>query len=213
MKTSTSTRTSVAIVCAVCLGACKPRTEPAAALKEIPPPSGDTSFTPPEIRRSAPSESASTALAKPSADSGSRVRAASAEPSLAPAPVPAQPTPARKPTAVSETAPVAEASPPPVAVSAEPGPDGDWVLQVNIHKTEADARAQVAKLAAAGIPAYALPVPTDGAGLAGQYWRVRVGRFASRAAAQAYGQSRIVPRGLKFWIDRKSNESRPGGAP
>ena len=93
----------------------------------------------------------------------------------------------------------------------EPGAEGDWVLQVNVHKSEAEADAQVAKLGSQGIPAYSVAVPSEGAGLAGRYWRVRVGRFRSRADAQAYGQRRIASKGLKFWIDRKSNETRAVG--
>jgi len=84
---------------------------------------------------------------------------------------------------------------------------------VNIHKSEADAKAQIANLATQGIPAYAIPVPTEGAGLAGQYWRVRVGRFKSRADAQGYGEKRIATFAPNFWIDRKSNETRSGGTP
>jgi cell division septation protein DedD len=83
---------------------------------------------------------------------------------------------------------------------------------VGIRK-KADADAQIAKFAAEGIPAYAIPVPTDGAGLAGEYWRVRVGRFTSRAAAQAFSDKRLVPEGMKPWIDRKSNEARADGTP
>jgi hypothetical protein len=84
---------------------------------------------------------------------------------------------------------------------------------VNVYKSEAEAKGQIARFAAQGIPAYSIAVPTEGAGLAGQYWRVRVGRFTSRAEAQAYGDRKIVPGGLKFWIDRKSNETRSGGTP
>ena len=51
----------------------------------------------------------------------------------------------------------------------------------------------------------------EGNGLAGRYWRVRVGRFRSRAEAQSYGEAKVNPKGLKFWIDRKSNETRAVG--
>lgn len=220
MRTSTSARALAVIVCAVGLGACRPKIKAETVGKDIPPPSGDTTFTPPEIRRPAPNPSDSAAaLVVPATDSHPRPKTVpnSAPPPQIPA-VSAKPAPAVPTPAASKVAPAVEPTPAAVVShspsgGAEPGQEGDWVLQVNIHKTEASARAQVDKLASEGIPAYALPVSTEGAGLAGQYWRVRVGRFTTRAAAQAYGQEKIVPRGLKFWVDRKSNERRAEGTP
>jgi len=82
---------------------------------------------------------------------------------------------------------------------------------VNVHRNEAEAQAQVSKLAKDGIPAYVVPVPTGEEHLSGSYWRVRVGRFDSRADAKRYGASVLEAMGLKFWIDRKSNETGKNG--
>jgi cell division septation protein DedD len=199
---------------AVALGAtgCKRDARPMEVAKEIPPASGDTNFTPPEIRRSAPSSD--SVVTKTVNDTVARLPA----PAPAPKPVPVAAAPAPTPAKAEPAKPAKPSTPAPTVVPSapvadgDPGPEGDWVLQVNIHKSEADAKAQIAKLAAQGIPAYAIPVPTEGAKLAGQYWRVRVGRFKSRAQAQAYGDRKVVPAGLKFWIDKKSNELHSAGA-
>jgi cell division septation protein DedD len=201
---------------ALALCGCKKEIEPFEPVAQIPAPTGDTNFTPPEILRSAPSgdtakadsvqtvAAAATAIPHPKPDSAPVAHAP--PPAVAPKPVPTHPIPATAP-APPPKAPVA------VQGQGDPGPEGDWVLQVSIHETKADADAHIAKFAAEGVPAYAIPVPTDGAGLAGQYWRVRVGRFTSRAAAQAFADKHLVPEGLKPWIDRKSNESRSDGTP
>jgi hypothetical protein len=234
MKVRTTALRAVAVAGISALCSCRKEIKPFEPVAQIPAPTGDTNFTPPEILRSA--SSADTAKAEPvrsvatavavghpktdSAQSGrpetdgaktgspetdGALSAHLASPVKAPKAAPAPPTPVTAP-----------APPPkiPVAgqVKGDPGTEGDWVLQVGIQK-KADADARIAKFAAEGIPAYAIPVPTDGAGLAGQYWRVRVGRFTSRAAAQAFADKRLVPEGLKPWIDRKTNESRSDGTP
>lgn len=160
-------------------------------------------FTRAEIRRETPLGIDTAGLAKAAAKDTQA--AASTVPAKPAAPPKAEPPPA----AVSST-PAAKADAAPASGSVVPDETGEWVLQVNVHKSEAEAKAQIAKLGQAGIPAYAVPVPTGDANLSGNYWRVRVGRFATRADAQTYGKSVLEPKGLKFWIDRKSNESRQG---
>lgn len=118
----------------------------------------------------------------------------------------AKPVPA---PAASVPAPAIESAVPAAGAPA-PGESGDWVLQVNVHRSEDDAKAQIAKLGQQGIPAYAIPVPTGDATLSGNYWRVRVGRFQSRAEAQGFGKSVLEPKGLKFWVDKKTNEAKQG---
>lgn len=214
-------RMSAGLVAAsvVALGffACKKGNSPQELAKDIPPPSSDTDFTPPEIRRptpSADSDQAKSASGDAAHSSDTAVRPAASAPASAPRATPVPPTVAQvepKPAASAPgNAPALEAA---SSGPGDPGPDGDWVVQVSIHKSEADAKAQVAKLSAQGIRAYAIAVPTAETGLAGQYWRVRVGRFRSRSEAQSFGDHKIVPAGLKFWIDKKSNESRAGGTP
>lgn len=181
---------------AALLGGCKKdETTPPpfqAAPKVAPPPqpAGPPAFTPP--------------------DSGSTQTPPEPPKAAAPAPVPATPTktpaPAAKPAASSKPAkPAPVASSPAVAPSAQ----GAWVLQVGIHKTSQAAEAAAAKLKAKGFPAYVLNVATGGTGLAGSYYRVRIGAFASREEALQYGESVLKPAGVKdYWADKKSNEAR-----
>lgn len=90
-----------------------------------------------------------------------------------------------------------------------PSAQGAWVLQVGIHKTSQAAEAAAAKLKAKGLPAYVLNVATGGTGLAGNYYRVRIGAFSSREEALQYGASVLKPAGVKdYWADKKSNEAR-----
>ena len=169
----------------------------------------EPAFTRAEIRRESPMEIDTTGLgAKAKAVADSVSREAGKDVPVAKA----QPAPAQVPPQSAKVEPVSVASPVAEASSGAPVPNetGEWVLQVNVHKSEAEAKAQISKLGKAGIPAYSVPVPTGDANLSGNYWRVRVGRFDSRAAAQTYGKSILEPKGLKFWIDRKSNESRQG---
>lgn len=181
--------------------------------------SSDTGFSPAEIRRSGSKSLDSTAVAEPTPKTDSVAAPKPAEkpaptveaPAVAEKPPPPKPAePAKPPVAAPKPAPVASA---PVAGGEAPGAEGEWVLQINIHKSEAEARAQVQKLADQGITAYAIPVPTGETKLSGDYWRVRVGRFKERAKAQAWGEANIVSRGLKFWVDKKSNENRSAGNP
>ncbi|GEM_PF-3408832 len=175
----------------------------------------DTTFSPAEIRRSGSSSpdtfpengSVKTDSVAPAKGEPATVSSETKPPVAKPEP------PAPKAPATTPAAP--PAPPPPVAKAGGEGPgaEGDWVLQINIHKSEAEARAQVQKLAEQGIPAYAIPVPTGETKLSGDYWRVRVGRFRERAKAQAWGEANIVPRGLKFWVDKKANENRSAGNP
>lgn len=218
------------IVCSlalVMLWSCKEKTSKPAALpagtdstQRTGKLSTDTSFSPAEIRRAGPKQ---IDTARP--DSAKTVDTLAAKP-VAEKPVPPEPKPVEpakpvpQPKPVPEPkAPVALEKPPAapkqktVPVTEAPGAEGDWVLQINIHKSEAEARAQVQKLASQGIPAYAIPVPTGETGLSGDYWRVRVGRFKDRSQAQAWGEANIVSRGLKFWVDKKSNENRSAGTP
>jgi len=183
-------------------------------------------FTPPEIRRSLDSSDrgdrndavpapdtaalpvapiATPAPAKPPAPA-----AAVAAPTPAPPPT-APPTPASVPTAVPAPAakPVATATGIP-AGTVLPGETGEWTIQVGIHKSEEGARTMIAKLNGKGIRAYVVQAAA-GAGLSGSYWRVRVGCFAARSDAQAFGDKVLKPGGYSFWIDRKSNEAASAG--
>lgn len=179
--------------------------------------SGEPGFTSAEIRREKPVEIDTAGLVPPATVAPSAQpdnqpdKNAKVEPAKPAQPVSVQPA---KPVAApaSPETPSAQVRPSSASVDGAPvpGETGDWVLQVNVHRSEAEAKTQIAKLGQVGIPAYAVPVPTGDANLSGNYWRVRVGRFSSRADAQKYGTSVLEPKGLKFWIDRKANENRQG---
>lgn len=178
-------------------------------------------FTPPEIRRAYDSTRRGADSAAQAAASAKRPDTVAVATPATPAPAPVPPPPAPVPKAAEPKpapapAPKVRAPSAPVAVPAgivEPGGDGDWVIQVGIHKSEEGAQGKVEKLAGIGIPAYVVQAATN-AGLSGSYWRVRVGRWVKRADAQAYGESVLKPAGYNFWVDRKSNElASAGGNP
>lgn len=170
-------------------------------------------FTRAEIRRESPLEIDTVGLAKAAPKDTVAVATGPVKPAAAPM-APAKPVAAPKaepPAVAALPTPAAKVDVAPASGSSVvPNETGEWVLQVNVHKSEAEAKAQIAKLGQVGIPGYAVPVPTGDANLSGNYWRVRVGRFTTRADAQTYGKSVLEPKGLKFWVDRKSNESRQG---
>jgi len=204
------------LVCAVLTMACReekkaePTDEPAGSVALD---TADVPFTAPEVRRTR-SDSDVPEPALPDTARQAAAGASSNSPSSpeAQAPRPAPAAPAVAPPAPSAPPPAVTAPAAPVSVSGSPlpGPTGDYVVQIDIHKSESDALKAVQKLATRGIPAYIVPAAAD-AGLSGSYWRVRVGRFASRADAQSYGENVLKPAGLKFWIDRKANEPAGGG--
>jgi len=220
---------STTLALAIAFGACKE--EPAAwppkkdhaegQSKTSAPPAAEGGFTPAEIRRAKPVE-IDTAAKPVDAAAPSESAPASPEATIPPKTVVAKsaapPAPlAEKPAApkAGESKPATKSVEPAQAAVAtgtvgQPGESGEWVLQVNVHRSETEAKAQIAKLGQQGIPAYAIPVPTGDATLSGNYWRVRVGRFQSRAEAQGYGKSVLEPKGLKFWVDKKSNEAKQG---
>ncbi len=196
---------------------CKEKSAPGSGVPDASVPAAESGvqepgFTRAEIRRETPLEIDTAGLAKSAAKDAGPATKGKDTVAAPPKPLPVQAQPPKKePVAVATpAAPVGKAEAVPVSGSVVPNETGEWVLQVNVHKSEADAKAQISKLGQAGIPAYAVPVPTGDANLSGNYWRVRVGRFTTRADAQTYGKSVLEPKGLKFWIDRKSNESRQG---
>lgn len=182
-------------------------------------------FTPPEIRRAYDSTRRGADSVAQAAASAKKVDTVAVATPAPPAPVPPPPAPTPKapepktaaaPAPATKPAPKVLAPAAPVAIPAgivEPGSEGDWVIQVGIHKSEEGAQGKVEKLGGIGIPAYVVQAATN-AGLSGSYWRVRVGRWVKRVDAQAYGESVLKPAGYNFWVDRKSNElASAGGNP
>ena len=66
------------------------------------------------------------------------------------------------------------------------GAEGDYSLQVVSFETPAAAEGFASQLREHGHAAYVMPAHVDGRG---RYWRVRVGPFKTRAAAEAYRHS------------------------
>jgi septal ring-binding cell division protein DamX len=111
---------------------------------------------------------------------------AEAAPKPAPQPAPSAPAskaePKSEPTqapAAAEAATPAEAAPTPAAA---PAGGGAFTVQVSSSTSEADARAAAAALASAGFDAYVVRADL---GKRGVWYRVRVGRFATRDEARA----------------------------
>ena len=80
-------------------------------------------------------------------------------------------------------------------------PKGEFTVQVGVYRRASAAGRVVRELSSEGYPAYAIAQP-DNKGV-----RVRVGYFASKAAAQRFGNRFKQDRGMDFWIDRRSRES------
>ncbi len=188
------------LVCAILTMACREEQSKAVggdSSSVMVPDTTGIPFSAPEVRRMhSDSLGDSTPIVRASDSSRAAAVPEAKDPLLAPPP----------PAVVPMTPPTAPVAP----VGAQmPGPTGDFVVQIDIHKSESEALKAVQKLATRGIPAYIVPAAAD-AGLSGSYWRVRVGRFPSRAAAQSYGETVLKPAGLKYWIDRKANEPAVG---
>jgi cell division septation protein DedD len=207
-----------------CLVACKKESAdlpPQTTFDEKGMPQGDQAFTPPEIHRDRPIGLDTVGLppSSPEPSAVAKPPVPDAKPAVPPA-APAAPLVATAPVAAAAVAKPAAKAPEekaadpvlakPVDGAVVPAASGDWVVQVNVHRSRAEAEAQVAKLAKDGIPGYAVAFQAGEEHLSGSYWRVRVGRFASRADAQKYGVSVLEPKGFKFWIDKKSNEAKQG---
>jgi DedD protein len=111
-----------------------------------------------------------------------------------PDPEPQEPAPAAKPE-------VAQATPPPAAAAAgvptSPRP-GTWYLQVTALSSQAAAADLVRQLAAKGYPAW-LQNPAPGTPA---LYRVRVGRFKSRADADAAAGQILKEEQLKAIVSR-----------
>lgn len=199
------------LVCAVLTMACREEQSKVAGNDSSSVALSDTTgiaFSAPEVRRMHPDSLNDTTPAAKAPDS-SRTVAASPEVEK-PLAVVTTPAVVTAPAVVSVPAPAAPTAPVAAVGAQMPGPTGDFVVQIDIHKSESDALKAVQKLATRGIAAYIVPAAAE-AGLSGSYWRVRVGRFVSRAAAQSYGETVLKPAGLKYWIDRKANEPAVGG--
>lgn len=83
---------------------------------------------------------------------------------------------------------------------------GKYVLQVAVFETLSHAESLVAKLKASGLPAYHSDVENPSSDLSETWYRVRIGGFASREEAKAFGEKNLTPQGINFWVDLKTND-------
>lgn len=160
-------------------------------------------FSPPEVRLDRKGDT----IRPERGDSDTSARAV-AKPAPVPPPPPAPaPQSEKAPAPQSPPRPAPSAQPAPAA-SVPPGETGEWVLQVGLHKTRESAERQVAQLRRKGIATYVVEMQAQQTDLSGTYFRVRIGRFASRAQALEYGKSVLDPLKLSFWADLKKNEAQ-----
>jgi hypothetical protein len=110
-------------------------------------------------------------------------------------------------TASKPAAPAAPAAPTQGIVK-----NGAYTLQIGIFNSEKLAKKRADALIAQGLPAYVTRVQDPKPEMPGLYFRVRVGSFATSAAARAYGATNLTPAGIDFWADLKGRDSEPAPA-
>ena len=79
-------------------------------------------------------------------------------------------------------------------------PRGVFTIQVAGYRDKAKAQALVQQLSEAGYPAYGIARP-DGGEI-----RVRIGYFATREEAGAFGRRFQADRQMEYWVDKRENE-------
>ncbi len=89
---------------------------------------------------------------------------------------------------------------------------GKYVVQVLVFQTRSRADALVEKLSGLGFPAYVAEVENPTSELSGTFYRVRIGDFATREEAAAFGQESLTPQGYEFWVDAKANDGVGAGS-
>jgi cell division septation protein DedD len=156
------------------------------------PPSGATATgsaaTPPP--QSAPSREMPSGEAKPApapapapVPAPAPAAAPAPKPAPSPAPAPAKPAPAPKPEPARVVQPAQQAAAAPAAQPAAASVDrGRFTIQVAAFQEIRGAEQMVGTLRSKGYPAYQIQVTVPGKG---EWYRVRVGAFESREAAEA----------------------------
>ena len=165
----------------------KPEPRPGAKPEVIasptaPPPAPLTAAEPAKEARAAAEGPRDAAVAKSLASAEQRVLAPPAR-SAAPA-APAEPAPPARSVEPVKPATVAAATPasdPTKGTSADPAKAGGFSVQLAAFIDDKGANSLAGKLKKSGYPAYTEPYTTS----RGTLWRVRVGPYASRDAAEA----------------------------
>jgi hypothetical protein len=83
---------------------------------------------------------------------------------------------------------------------------GKYVVQISIFKSQRMANKLKDKLSDMGYPAYVAEVSDPIPELMGDYYRVRIGQFASITDAKSFGENVLIPQNYDFWVDLKSND-------
>ena len=79
-------------------------------------------------------------------------------------------------------------------------PRGVFTVQVAGYRDKAKAQALVQRLSEDGYPAYDIARPD------GREMRVRIGYFATRKEAEAFGRRFQADRQMEYWVDKRENE-------
>jgi hypothetical protein len=85
--------------------------------------------------------------------------------------------------------------------------NGHYVLQVSVFKSYEMAQGLESKFKKLGFPAYIAAVESPVNELQGEYYRLRIGPFASVADAKSFGENTLRPMNYDFWVDNKSGDA------
>jgi hypothetical protein len=87
--------------------------------------------------------------------------------------------------------------------------NGRYVVQVSSQTSRTLASELTTELKEKGYPAYMVEIQNPSSDKQGTYFRTRVGGFATRSDAKAFGENILKPMKLDYWVDLKSNEGTP----
>jgi cell division septation protein DedD len=176
--------------------------QPQPAPRSAPPPARANATTPapqpqqqPQPPNAAPPQQVSTAAAQPQTASAAPAAAAS------------QPTPAAATPQATSPARTATASAPPAATPDTPVRSG-FSVQVAAVRTREEGDRMVTRFVTQGYPAYLV----RGEGAAASYFRVRIGGFPDRKAAEAVAKQLEGTEGIKGWIVNEVPENKSAAA-
>ncbi|MCU0609939.1 MAG: SPOR domain-containing protein [Chitinispirillaceae bacterium] len=85
--------------------------------------------------------------------------------------------------------------------------NGAFTVQVASVRGRGYAGRMARRFTEQGFPAYVIEVQDPTPAMPGIFYRVRIGRFATRAAATAFCENVLRPAGIEYWVDRTANES------
>jgi DNA-binding Lrp family transcriptional regulator len=83
---------------------------------------------------------------------------------------------------------------------------GRYTIQIAVSTSQSAAKSLVKKMAANGIKAYYVEVNNPDK-LYGLFYRVRIGFFNGKFAAENFAKNRLEPLGHVWWIDLSKNDT------